>query len=405
MWRKAKEFHCGIIVCEMIQMDMNLIEDRINASDLVELCLSLIRIRSPPCEERDAAIEVARVMKGMGLQNVKVDELFNVYGMFDSGNPGKTLMLMSHMDAVPSGATAPEIANGSRFGKTGKIVTGDGAAGPKSQLAAMLIAAKSLMDANVLKKGRLLLAGCVRDTTANHEGVRYLLREDELSPDAAVVGEPTDNKILSGGRGRLEIEVRAIGRSAHAGSPETAVNPLYGIAELLEESRKLVLPAHDKLGHATLTPIDMFCAVNRPSTPHSALVIFDRRTIPSEKEEEVLGTLQGLCSALEKRSAGLRFEVSVKKSMFPYSIDESIEFLKKLRTAYRASYNRDLQFVYSRSFSTDAGFLQNEKVPCLAFGPGRIEDLATDHIEIAKLFEGSLLYAFVAGTLLNEALP
>ena len=227
-----------------IPLELPRLRNLVKVSEIVDLCLTLLRIPSPPCQEREIAAKVAETMQRIGLCDVTVDGLSNVYGMFDSGQPGDTLLLMSHTDTPPSGTILPKVVNGSQVGKKEEVVTGDGAVAPKGQLSAMLIAAKALIEAGAIKRGKLLVAGCVRDTTANHDGIRYLLKENGLAPDIAIVGEPTDNKILLGCRGRFEIEVIATGQPSHAGSPEKGVNPLYSIAELLVKTRKLDLPRH-----------------------------------------------------------------------------------------------------------------------------------------------------------------
>ena len=82
----------------------------------------------------------------------------------------------------------------------------------------------------------------------------YLIEQEKLVPDYAVITEPTNLGVYRGHRGRMEIEVYFKGRSAHGSAPERGDNAVYKAGRAgLEGGRLNGRLAHDEfLGKGTV---------------------------------------------------------------------------------------------------------------------------------------------------------
>jgi acetylornithine deacetylase/succinyl-diaminopimelate desuccinylase-like protein len=166
---------------------------------------------------------------------------------------------------------------------------------------------------------------------------------------------------------------------------------------ILAEIKTMNLPLHSRLGKATLSPIWIDCDVKRPSIPHSCKAIFDRRTIPGENPEGIISEIIRLCEAMKESDPTFQYRITLKKAMLPFEIKQDDPLVKLMKQAGRFFVGKDIEVMYSQSFSSDTACLQNEfNIPTFGFGAGRIEDMAEEHVEIQKLLETTRIYGAFA---------
>lgn len=130
---------------------------------------------------------------------------------------GKTLILTTHMDTVPVSdgysrdPWSAEIESGRMYGV--------GVADAKAQIAAFMYAVKALSTAGIKPRGNVSLAFVVDEETgaSSPYGTRFLLENGLLNGDAAIVGEPGDDKIAIGHRGVYRFKIKTYGVAVHTG--------------------------------------------------------------------------------------------------------------------------------------------------------------------------------------------
>jgi len=369
----------------------------IKQEDVIEYAKALIKIPSNTGQEEDIARVLADLMSQIGMKDVKSDDMWNVYGRIKGAGRKRSILLASHTDTGPAGSMAdayePKIMNGSLFGKHGDVIRGRGAISAKGHIAAALAMAKALIDSGATPECDLIIAGYARDLLGNHDGIRGLLEHEDVRPGLALISEPVNNRILVGARGRVEFDVELEGKQVHAGTPEGAINPIYKMAKFLNVVQKVRLPSHDKLGNATLSPIGVECKVNRPNIPYVASATFDRRTIPGESPQTVMRDITELCEDIRKIDSDFKHRSALRKAMFAFEVSLDDPLVTLMQEAGQIALNRKLEIAYSRSFSSDAGFLQSLRIPSAGFGPGRIEDMAEEHVEVKELMDAARVYA------------
>jgi succinyl-diaminopimelate desuccinylase len=374
----------------------------VNKARAVQRLQEMVRIPAVAGEERPMAEYVAAALRDIGCSTVHVDDRWNVLGIMGEGR-GPAVMLLTHTDSAPPGSMedpfSGAIMDGERFGKSGPVVYGRGACAPKAAVAAMLEALAALRDGGFRLKGSVQVAAVTKDLRANHEGIKELAASYPIKADFVIAGEPSDNHAVLGARGIGHFEARFTGKPAHWGRPSEAVNPLFGVAELLLALEKLALPTHAVLGPATVSPFETRAEAMPPRSPHSAAMMFDRRLLPEESVESVRGEFQRLVDGIVHMRPGLQAEVAYVRGMYPYAVPVTAPTVSLLQRAAQAALGRALPTTYI-TFSSNAGYAIRElKIDGAAFGPGRIGDVTeTEHVEIDSLYEAAVIYG-AAGVL------
>jgi putative selenium metabolism hydrolase len=257
---------------------------------LETFALELVRTPSPSGAEGAVASLVEAELRRFGY-DVEVDALGNVIGTLDAG-PGPCVLFDAHMDTV--GVTDPSAWSVDPAGEVrdGRLY-GRGAMDMKGPLAALIHGAAAAQ----LTGGRVVVSASIAEEMI--EGFATVAVARRVRPDVAVICEATRRRVAVGQRGRAELIVEVHGRPTHSSRPDLGVNAVEAMADVLRAARAIALPTHPVLGPAILVPTDI---ASRPFpalsvVPDRCTVTFDRRTLPGEREEDVLEPLRAAVDA------------------------------------------------------------------------------------------------------------
>ena len=210
--------------------------------NLFALTRALIDIDSTTGREREVGELLFRHLEdlagrfdGGAVERMPVEgDRFNVFAAW--GEPA--VVLSTHMDTVPPFFPSSE---------DDEFIHGRGACDTKGGIAAMLQAARELLEEGVRGFGLLFVVGEETDSLgaqmANRHprGSRYLIN-----------GEPTENRLALGSKGYLYIRIEAAGRAAHSAYPELGESAIDRLLDVLARLRALPLPTDPVLGETTL---------------------------------------------------------------------------------------------------------------------------------------------------------
>lgn len=245
----------------------------------VEFLQELIRTESPPGGEEEVAGLVREEMEDLGYDEVEVDDAGNVLGLVAGRGEAPSVTFNTHLDHVDAGD--PEAWPHPPFG--GEVhdgrVWGRGAVDIKGPLAAQVHGAGRLAAGDP-PPGDVWVTATVQEEVGGL-GARHLADERDLG--LVVVGEPSQNELRRGHRGRVELRVRVRGRSAHASAPERGANPLRVMGRFLAELEALDHPMSPDLGPSTLVPTRL--TTDQESTnviPGEARLTLDCRVVPGQ---------------------------------------------------------------------------------------------------------------------------
>lgn len=393
------------------------LEEKLDVAEVVQVTSELVKIeshRDAPGRELRCAQKIARFFTDWGMKPELAEVLEgrpNVYCTLKGSGGGMSLMLNGHTDTVP--AYQMDFPPFEPYQKEGTLY-GRGTVDMKGALACMMVAMRLLHHLQVPLKGDLIFSGVINEEDRS-EGTEYLVRNGPHA-DRCVVGEPTSLAIMVGHRGLEWLEFEFIGKAAHGGTPEKGINAISMAAKFIRKVEEKLIPELSKRVHPIIGPAVMNFGVikggTQPSTVADRCVLqIDRRWVPMEKLDQVLGEYQNILAELKNEDA--RFNATMKRmesnmatlDHMPVEIpldDPLVVDLKKTMNELGIAEPRIAAF----GGWTDASLIGNfAHIPTLIFGPG---DLSVAHsrceyVPVEELRTCTLVYALLAATLCNRA--
>jgi acetylornithine deacetylase len=290
----------------------------------------------------------------------------NVVGVLEGRAAGPTLMFCGHLDTVGVAGMEHPFEPVHRDGR----LYGRGAQDMKGGVAAMLGAARQLVEAGGLARGRLILAAVVDEEHASIGAEALIAR---WRADAAVVTEPTDLDIAIAHKGFQWIEVETRGRAAHGSRPREGRDAILRMGRVLRDLEALdrqlqSLPPHPLLGTASLHASTITGGREWSSYPDRCNLQIERRTLPGDPADAGLKEVTAILGRL--RSADGEFDGNARLifSRDAYQIQPSHPLPDALARA-AASVGCTPRRV-GMSFWSDAAILGAAGIPSVLFGPG-----------------------------------
>lgn len=360
---------------------------------LTELALSLVETESvnpglaaDGSGEREAAEVVAEWSRAAGLQ-VELDDVLpgrpNVVVTAPGTGKGRTLLLNGHLDTV--GVTgmeypfAPDVREGRLYGR--------GAYDMKGALAAALVAAAQSREEKLA--GDVVVA-CVIDEELGSAGTERLVAS--RTADAAIVCEPTDERICIAHKGFVGFEVETRGRAAHGSRPDLGVDAIAAMGPVLIQLQQLADSLEQRPGHQLLGAGSIHASVieggqEYSSYPERCLLTGERRTVPGESTADIEEELRGLVGETDAN-------VRITFARHPFEIDPAAALPRQV--ARCAGGDR----FHGIAFWTDAALVAEAGIPTVLYGPRGAGAHATEEwVELASLERCARVYLETARAL------
>lgn len=305
--------------------------------------------------EAAAAGVIADWARTAGLE-VELDEVLpgrpNVLVTAKGAGAGPVLLLNGHLDTVgAAGMSRPfeaRIEDGRLYGR--------GAYDMKGALAAALVAAARAGEEGIAAE---IVVACVIDEEYGSAGTERLVAT--VGATAAIVCEPTDERVCIAHKGFAGFEVEMPGRAAHGSRPDLGLDAIAAMGPVLVRLRDLAdrlaaRPGHDLLGPGSVHASLIEGGQEYSSYPEHCLLAGERRTIPGEPEEQVERELGELVAGTSGRAritlARDPFEIAAGHP-FPAQVAESA----------------GVTALEGVSFWTDAALLSAAGIPTVVYGP------------------------------------
>jgi putative selenium metabolism hydrolase len=256
--------------------------------DLIQFLRDLCAIPSYDSQIGPVGERAAAEMRKLGFDEVRFDKMGNILGRIGSGP--KKLLYDSHIDTV--GIGDPNEWQWDPF--KGKIDDGifyaRGACDEKSSTPGMIYGLALARDLGLLDGITGYYFGNMEEWCDGIAG-NVLVEAEGIRPDYVVIGEPTRMQVYRGHKGRVEMQIVATGKSAHAASNQLGDNAIYKLLPIIEKISAMEPELGDDpfLGHGKITVTDMH--VETPSinaVPDKATIFLDRRMTFGETADSVL---------------------------------------------------------------------------------------------------------------------
>lgn len=383
--------------------------------DVIDLCQSLVRLKSYSGEENLVARYIQTYAKQNGFDDVIVDEYGNVMLVMIGDQQGPAVLFDGHIDTVPVQFNQWTMDPFSGEIKDGKIF-GRGTSDMKGAVSAMIAASINFTeDSGKSFPGKIVVSCSVHEEC--FEGVATRRVSELLNPDYVVIGEATHLKLSRGQRGRAEIVIETIGKSAHSSNPKKGVNAVYQMMKLISAIRELPVLEHEVMGQGILELTDIISSPYPGASvvPSLCTATFDRRLLVGETKESVLAPIIKLIDKLQSEDQDFKATVKYAKGeercytgalisderfFQGWLFDEQEDFVQCL---YKELVSIGLPTELSHySFCTNGSHFAGEAaIPTIGFGPSS-ESLAhidDEYIEIDQLVKATAGYAAIMKTL------
>ncbi len=320
--------------------------------------------------EAEIGAYVAAKLKELGLE-VTISEVapgrVNVVGVLKGSGGGRSLLLNAHLDTVGvEGMTINPFGGELREGS----IYGRGSQDMKASLAAMMAAAKALVDADITLRGDLLITA-VADEEHSSIGTEALVRQ--FSADAAIVTEPTDMHLCRAHRGFIWFEVETIGRAAHGSRYKEGIDANIRMGRFLAELEKLEQELLQREPHELAGPPSLHAAMIQGGTEISkyaerCLLTVERRTAPGESVEGATAELQEIVDRLAEQDSS--FKATVKATFWrePFEVPveaEIVQIVDKILDEHLGHHPEHI----GQTFWTDAALTADAGMESVLLGP------------------------------------
>jgi acetylornithine deacetylase len=359
-------------------------------SELSELISELVAIDSVNPDliagaagEGEIARYVAAWLERAGLE-VELEEVasgrFNAVGIARGRGGGRSLMLNAHMDTVGVGGMErphdPYVEDGRLYGR--------GAYDMKASLAASMLAGAEAVRRGF--RGDVLVTAVCDEEVASIGTARVAER---YGADAAIVTEPTEERLALAHKGFVGWEIEVAGRAAHGSRPDLGIDAIARMGHVLIRLEELdrglrAQPTHSLLGSGSLHGSVIEGGQEFSSYPERCLLKGERRTVPGETHAQVEGELRALLGNLDG-------ETRVVVAREPFQADTEAAIVELV-----VRHAGDPEIV-GVPFWADSALLAGAGIPTVLFGPkGEGAHAVVEWVDLASVERCGEVYLAVA---------
>jgi acetylornithine deacetylase len=288
----------------------------------------------------------------------------------DDGDGG--LVLSGHMDVVPP---EPDGWHSDPFTLTQRdgAYVARGAADMKGFLA---LAINRLAAADLARLRHQLVLLFTHDEETGTLGARRLVDEPGVVPPlprAAIIGEPTDLRVLRMHKGHLRLRFTFTGVPAHSGLPHLGVNAVEGagraivalgeLRQALERERPPHAEHFPEVPYVTLNVARVAGGGATNVVPADGVLDVGVRHLPGMAADEMIARVR---AAVQVAAPPVPFDMAILGESPPMIAAENAPVYRILTAELGRTESA------SAPFGTDAGWLTRLGLDCVLCGPGSI---------------------------------
>lgn len=325
---------------------LNRVPERCNVVDLLK---EMVKIDSTVGYEYEVMQWLRQILIDQGMtvefqlvedksHSISGKSRHNIYAYMGSQRDTK-IVLSSHIDTNQDGHIP--------YHEIGEEIHARGACDAKGSAASQIVAFFELWDEGVIDEGDislLFVIGEEYDGIGMKDAIEYL---NVTWSKAAILGEPTENKLSKGHKGNFRFDVEVWGKESHSGYPELGFSAIEFLVRKLDILLNTDFPYSDLLGPTTVNigTINGGTAANIiPAYVRAQMYIR-----VATNETEILEYVQNLFKT-------------------EYSKMTIIQFLPPQYLSYDVP---GFEFI-ACSYATDMPYLKNLNIKKYLYGPGSI---------------------------------
>ncbi|MHA1126878.1 MAG: YgeY family selenium metabolism-linked hydrolase [Candidatus Heimdallarchaeota archaeon] len=373
--------------------------------NIIKLTQELVKIHSETGQEEAIIQRLEEIMKEYGFEDVVIDDMGNLIGKMGSGE--KVLAIDGHVDTVAIGKR-----KNWNFDPLGGEISkqklhGRGSCDQKGGLATALYACKLLKEIGLPENLKIYLVASVFEEIFEGLNWQHIIKVRGIKPDAVLLTEPSNLKIIIGHRGRMDLQIEVEGLSSHGADPDLGENAIYKMIPIMKEIDEMHanLPSDQIYGKDTITVTKINSeSVSLNAVAHGCIIHIDRRLGRNDTKESVLKELNELPSVKETNAkvsivttetkSYKDFQFSIEGYYPSWQMEETHILVEKAKEAYSKQMEQAPELGLWR-FSTNGVATKGLfDIPTIGFGPGdeRYAHTADEHVPIEHLLKATEFY-------------
>lgn len=373
---------------------------------IINFLRDLVAIPSFDSNIRTVAARVERELRALGFSDIHYAPYGDIVARI--GNGKKNLLYDSHLDTVRPGDGRDWNAKRGAFSGVIEdgMMYGRGTVDEKGSTPPMIYGMKIAHDLGLLEGYTAYYFGSIEEWC---EGLsaQVFVEEEKITPDFVVVGEPTNNHVCRGQKGRCELRVIAKGTSAHGASHWLGDNALYKMQDVLRQIPELDarLPDDAFLGRGSIvaTHIDVR-AGSLNAVPDRCSIVLDRRLTIGETAEQAMAEVRALLPSNDFEIEFLRYTepsyngyIREHEQIFPVWMFEESHPL--IHAGIETSRALGMDVTTTKwNFSTNGAYWAGiANIPSIGFGPGEESQahMIDEHVRVDDVVRAAEWYALL----------
>ncbi len=354
-----------------------------HAQEMVRFLRDIVAIPSMESQIGPVGERIQAEMRQLGFAETRFDSMGNTVGRIGEG-PRK-ILFDSHIDTVGIGNRADWSWDPFQGQIKEGVFYARGTCDEKGSTPGMVYGLAIAQRLGLLEGWTAYYYGNMEEW-CDGIGPNALVEHEGLRPELVVIGEPTSMQVYRGHKGRVEVQVVARGKSAHAASNQLGDNAIYKLLPVIAGISRLEpqLGDHPFLGHAKITVTDLrveTASIN--AVPSRCTAYVDRRLTLGEDAAAAIQQIRDLIPAANQQQNDIVVEMlhyeepsytgftfPVDKYFPPWALEEGHFLVQAGQQARRLIGLPDAP-TGKWDFSTNGTYWMGKAgIPAIGFGPG-----------------------------------
>ncbi|MBT8352349.1 MAG: YgeY family selenium metabolism-linked hydrolase [Deltaproteobacteria bacterium] len=376
-------------------------------SDLIEFAKDLVKIKSYSGDEKKIIAFIKEKMIELDYDHVHIDSMGNIVGRIGKGE--RIIMFDSHIDTVEvndiSEWTHPPFGGVIEDGR----LHGRGSVDMKSSAAASIYAGAVAKRLGFHSNKTIYVSCTVLEEDCDGENLKHVFSECGFRPDYMIICEPSENKLVTGHKGKAQVAMKTHGISAHGSAPEKGLNAIYEMAEIIQRIEKTSESLSNAPGqHGTLVASKISSlSESLNAVPFECEIYLDRRMVLGETKETIKKEMDAIISGKKAsweigilhRKSWTGMDIRYHPFHLPWQIDLDHDLTKVCFKAFNKAFGSDPELDYW-DFSTNAVTTTAMGIPTIGFGPGeyKLAHMVNENCQLSQIIDACDFYATVINT-------
>lgn len=328
--------------------------------------LVMCGIPAPSCHEEERAEYVKAKFEEIGLENVHMDQVRNVFGTISGTGQGPTIMLAAHLDTVFPMKTDVTVR------KEGNIYRCPGISDDTRAVAELFTIARAMKASGLRPQGDLIFCADVcEEGLGDLRGVKHIFQNSDRIDGFVSIDDTETGGIVYKAVGSVRYEVVFTGRGGHSFRDFGLPNPVHAMGRAIQKISDFQVPQSPRTTF-NVGVIQGGTSVNTISGSASMLV--DLRSVDPRELEKLSAEMKlAVEQAVKEENSRWKSEEKVqaeirKKGERPAGAQD--EDCPAVRAAKEAAVLAGIESKLLEACSTDANIPISMGIPALTVGRG-----------------------------------